>query len=126
MLLKMEEIKLQLRLDDDFSDEDELLELLGKAAQSRTENFLNRKLYATADDRPADDPDGLVISDDVKLALLLLVSHFYENRSTVTDVEKMELPMSFNWLLLIALYHYENSSGADQRNLHTAGPRRTE
>lgn len=83
MLLKMEEIKLQLRLDDDFSDEDELLELLGKAAQSRTENFLNRKLYATADDRPADDPDGLVISDDVKLALLLLVSHFYENRSTV-------------------------------------------
>lgn len=41
MLLKMEEIKLQLRLDDDFSDEDELLELLGKAAQSRTENFLN-------------------------------------------------------------------------------------
>lgn len=29
MLLKMEEIKLQLRLDDDFSDEDELLELLG-------------------------------------------------------------------------------------------------
>ncbi len=27
MLLKMEEIKLQLRLDDDFSDEDELLEL---------------------------------------------------------------------------------------------------
>ncbi|EMN8048830.1 head-tail connector protein, partial [Escherichia coli] len=33
MLLKMEEIKLQLRLDDDFSDEDELLELLGKAAQ---------------------------------------------------------------------------------------------
>ncbi|MDF8995398.1 head-tail connector protein [Escherichia coli] len=50
MLLKMEEIKLQLRLDDDFSDEDELLELLGKAAQSRTENFLNRKLYATADD----------------------------------------------------------------------------
>ena len=93
-------LTLQLRLDDDFSDEDELLELLGKAAQSRTENFLNRKLYATADDRPADDPDGLVISDDVKLALLLLVSHFYENRSTVTDVEKMELPMSFNWLVV--------------------------
>ena len=39
----MEEIKLQLRLNDDFSDEDRLLELLGKAAlQSRTENFLNK------------------------------------------------------------------------------------
>ena len=32
MLLKMEEIKLQLRLDDDFSDEDELLELVRKTS----------------------------------------------------------------------------------------------
>ncbi|CDZ82753.1 head-tail connector protein [Citrobacter koseri] len=96
MLLKMEEIKLQLRLDEDFTDEDSLLELLGNAVQSRTENFLNRKLYAT---EPTDDPDGLVMSDDVKLALLMLVTHFYENRSAVTEVEKLELPMSFKWLV---------------------------
>ena len=37
--------------------------------------------------------------DEVKLALLMLVSHFYENRSAVTEVEKLELPMSFNWLV---------------------------
>lgn len=99
MLLKMEEIKAQLRLDEDFTDEDSLLELMGQAVQSRTENFLNRRLYATAVDLPEDDPDGLVMPDEVKLALLLLVTHFYENRSTVTEVEKLELPMSFNWLV---------------------------
>lgn len=99
MLLQMEEIKAQLRLDEDFTDEDSLLELLGKAVQSRTENFLNRKLYATDAERPKDDPDGLVMPDEVKLALLLLLTHFYENRSTVSDVEKLELPMSFHWLV---------------------------
>ncbi|KHM13216.1 MULTISPECIES: head-tail connector protein [Klebsiella] len=99
MLLSMEEIKAQLRLDDDFSDEDTLLALLGKAAQSRAENYLNRRLYETASDRPEDDPDGLVMPDDIKLALLMLVSHFYENRSAVTEVEKLELPMSFIWLV---------------------------
>lgn len=99
MLLKMEEIKAQLRLDEDFTDEDSLLELMGQAVQSRTENFLNRRLYATAADLPEDDPDGLVMPDEIRLALLLLVTHFYENRSTVTEVEKLELPMSFNWLV---------------------------
>jgi len=99
MLLTMEEIKVQLRLDDDFTDEDILLALLGKAAQSRTENYLNRRLYAEPGDKPEDDPDGLVMPDDVKLALLMLVSHFYENRSAVAEVEKLVLPMSFNWLV---------------------------
>ncbi|EDX5691436.1 phage gp6-like head-tail connector protein [Salmonella enterica] len=99
MLLSMDEIKAQLRLDEDFTDEDSLLALLGQAVQSRTENFLNRRLYATAADIPEDDPDGLVIPDEVRLALLLLVTHFYENRSTVTEVEKVELPMSFSWLV---------------------------
>ncbi len=43
---------------------------------------------------------GLHLPDDIRLGMLMLVSHFYENRSTVTDVEKMELPMSFNWLVV--------------------------
>ncbi|MEB6010999.1 head-tail connector protein, partial [Escherichia coli] len=35
---------------------------------------------------------------DVRLAMLMLVSHFYENRSASTDVEKLETPVSFRWL----------------------------
>ncbi|TNV14908.1 phage gp6-like head-tail connector protein [Buttiauxella sp. B2] len=99
MLLTLKEIKGQLRLDDDFSDEDTLLTLLGNAVQTRTETFLNRTLYATDDDIPDTDTDGLHLPDDIKLGMLLLVTHFYENRSSVSEVEKVELPMSFNWLV---------------------------
>ena len=46
MLLTMEEIKAQLRLDEDFDADDRHLQLLACAAQKRTETYLNRKLYA--------------------------------------------------------------------------------
>ena len=44
MLLTMEEIKAQLRLDEDFDADDRHLQLLACAAQKRTETYLNRKL----------------------------------------------------------------------------------
>ena len=84
MLLTMEEIKAQLRLDEDFDADDRHLQL---------------KLYAPDETIPDSDPDGLHLPDDIRLGMLMLISHFYENRSSVTDVEKMELPMSFNWLV---------------------------
>lgn len=99
MLLKLEEIKSQLRLDEDFTQEDELLKLIGGAVQKRTENFLNRNLYEKDIAIPDSDPDGLNLSDDILLGMLLLVTHWYENRSTVTEVEKLELPMAFDWLV---------------------------
>ena len=124
MLLTMEEIKAQLRLDEDFDADDRHLQLLACAAQKRTETYLNRKLYAPDETIPDSDPDGLHLPDDIRLGMLMLISHFYENRSSVTDVEKMELPMSFNCLSArTGISRNENSSGADQRNLHSAGPR---
>ncbi|EBV0540477.1 head-tail connector protein [Salmonella enterica] len=99
MLLSPEEIKAQLRLDDDYTDEDKFLDLLGRAVQARTESFLNRRLYASDAGVPDDDPEGLILSDDIRMGMLLLLTHFYENRSIVTEVEKVELPMSFNWLV---------------------------
>ncbi|HEY3984632.1 head-tail connector protein [Cedecea sp.] len=99
MLLTPEEIKGQLRLDADFTDEDALLDLLARAVQTRTETFLNRKLYAPDAGIPDTDPDGLNLPDDIRLGMMLLVTHFYENRSTSSEVEMAELPMSFNWLV---------------------------
>ena len=92
MLLKLSEIKLQLRLEDDYTEEDELLTVIGSAVQARTVSFLNRTLYAA-------DPDGLVMTDDIRLGMLLLATHFYENRSSVSEVEKTEMPQSFTWLV---------------------------
>lgn len=98
MLLKEEEIKSHLRLDDGLYSDGDFLKLLAQAVQKRTETYLNRKLYAPEETIPEDEPDGMHLTDDVRLAMLMLVSHFYENRSTITDVEKLETPMSFRWL----------------------------
>lgn len=97
MLLELSEIKRQLRLEDDYSEEDELLTLISRAVEARTVTFLNRTLYEAS--VPGNDPDGLVITDDIRMGMLLLATHFYENRSSVSEVEKMEMPQSFTWLV---------------------------
>ena len=76
MLLTMEEIKAQLRLDEDFDADDRHLQLLACAAQKRTETYLNRKLYAPDETIPDSDPDGLHLPDDIRLGMLMLISHF--------------------------------------------------
>ncbi|CAI0962876.1 uncharacterized phage protein (possible DNA packaging) [Serratia liquefaciens] len=99
MLLTRDELKAQCRLDPDFTDEDTLIDLIGRAVQKRTETYLNRKLYSPDSVIPAEDPDGLHIEDDIKMGMLMLASHFYENRSSVTDFEQTEVPQSYNWLV---------------------------
>ncbi|EBW4592989.1 phage gp6-like head-tail connector protein, partial [Salmonella enterica subsp. enterica] len=87
------------RLDEDFDTDDRHLQLLACAAQKRTETYLNRKLYAPDETIPDSDPDGLHLPDDIRLGMLMLISHFYENRSSVTEVEKLDMPQSFGWLV---------------------------
>ena len=48
---------------------------------------------------PENDPDGIVMPDDMRLAILFLITHFYENRSTVSEVDMAEMPLSFKWLV---------------------------
>lgn len=97
MLLELSEIKRQLRLEEDYTEEDDLLTLISRAVEARTVTFLNRTLYEAS--VPGNDPDGLVITDDIRMGMLLLATHFYENRSSVSEVEKMEMPQSYTWLV---------------------------
>ena len=97
MLLEMSEVRKQCRIDEGFTDEDDLLAIYIGAAEKRTTSYLNRSLYIDA--VPDTDPDGLVLSADIKLGMLHLVSHWYENRSPVSDFEQSETPMSFEFLI---------------------------
>ncbi len=99
MLLTLEEIKGQCRLENDFNDEDRLLELLALAAEAKATTYLNRNLYKTLDEIPELDDDGIVITEDVRLGMLMLVSHWYENRSSVSELEMTETPQAFEFLL---------------------------
>ncbi|MDV5292924.1 head-tail connector protein [Klebsiella michiganensis] len=44
-------------------------------------------------------PDGLVIEDDIKLALMLLVSHWYENREPVSGDSVNTIPFGVKAIL---------------------------
>ena len=109
MLLTMEEIKAQLRLDEDFDADDRHLQLLACAAQKRTETYLNRKVYAPDETIPESDPDGLHLPDDTRRL----------RKWRNSTCRRVLAGLSAR----TGTFRNENSSGADQRNLHSAGPR---
>ncbi|CDH00010.1 Sb8 (fragment) [Xenorhabdus bovienii str. feltiae Moldova] len=59
-----------------------MLNTYARAAIRRAENYLNRRLYEEV--VPDTDPDGLFVSDDVELAIMLTVGYWYENREAQT------------------------------------------
>ncbi|HBQ5642569.1 TPA: phage gp6-like head-tail connector protein [Klebsiella variicola] len=97
MVPSLEQLRMQCRIDDDDTSSDTLLTLMALAARKRAENFINRKLYDTS--LPDSDPDGLVVSEDICLALMLLVGHWNESREEASDVNKMSIPFGFTSLL---------------------------
>ncbi|MGJ0626010.1 head-tail connector protein [Xenorhabdus bovienii] len=87
----VEKLKQQCRIDSNHDAEDSLLNTYARAAIRRAENYLNRRLYEEV--VPDADPDGLFVSDDVELAIMLTVGYWYENREAQT------LPAGFKALL---------------------------
>lgn len=103
MSTTIDKLRAQYRIDIDDTTEDELLELYYGAARRKAENFINRKLYE--DEVPETDPDGLVIADDILLALMLLVGHWYENREPV-NVGNIVTPFPFGFDSLLEPYRF--------------------
>ncbi|WP_228858621.1 head-tail connector protein [Xenorhabdus sp. PB61.4] len=87
----LEILRQQCRLDEENTAEDDLLKTYSRAAINRVESYLNRRLYE--ENVPADDPDGLLVTEDVTLAIMLTVGYWYENR------EAQALPTGFKALL---------------------------
>lgn len=67
MIVTVDEVKAHLRIEDD--DEDELLESLIQQAQAVAEDYC-RVSFSDTD----------TVAQPVRLAVLLFVSHYYENR----------------------------------------------
>lgn len=97
MSTTIEKLRAQCRVDADDSTEDELLMLYYDAACRKAENFINRKLYE--DNVPDSDPDGVLIANDILLALMLLVGHWFNSREEASEVNKISIPFGFTSLL---------------------------
>lgn len=97
MSTTIEKLRAQCRIDIDDTTEDELLKLYFGSARRKAENFINRKLYE--DEVPENDPYGLLIADDILLALMLLVGHWFNSREEASDINKMSIPFGFTSLI---------------------------
>ena len=103
MSTTIEKLRAQCRIDVDDTTEDEMLLLYYGAAMRKAENYINRKLYKG--DVPDTDPDGLKIADDILLALMLLVGHWFENREPV-NVGNIVTTLPFGFESLLQPYRY--------------------
>jgi hypothetical protein len=119
-MLTLDQIKAHCRLELDDTEEDDTLQGFGRAAWRMVETRTGRKLIqvvlpedappdAAADDDylrsllPANAPENaLPVTEDVTLAMKMLVAHWYRNREAVTDAAatgSKALPLAFEALV---------------------------
>ncbi|MEE3636955.1 MULTISPECIES: head-tail connector protein [Pseudomonas] len=119
-MLTLEEIKAHCRLELDETEEDALLQAYGRAARRKVETATGRRLFLVV--LPLDAPpdaggdedylrgllpenaseNALPVTDDVRLAMLMLVAHWYRNREPVTEATaggSKALPLAFDSLV---------------------------
>lgn len=83
-MLTKELVKTHCRIDTDFTGDDALLDLYIGAAARYVQTWTRRTLYETENSPGySDDPDLILLNDDVKAAMLLLIGHWYANREAV-------------------------------------------
>ena len=90
--LTLEQIKAQLRIEPDFTDEDELLEMYGESAEEVLLNYLNRS-YEDIIEVYGHIPAPL------RHASLMLVDTSYQYRSPVSTQSVSLVPYTFDILV---------------------------
>lgn len=94
-------VKSHCRIDSDFTSDDQLLKVYIEAAVSYVQSWTRRQLYPSADSPGySDDPDGMLLNDAIKAAILLCISQWYSNREGVVVGETVsEMPIAVQALL---------------------------
>lgn len=88
--ISLDELKEQLNIEAGYNEEDAYLGLLITAAEKATENYLNGETPVLDATKP---------EPDIKMAMLLMCCHWYENRSTVSFAQGYKVPFAFEFLL---------------------------
>ena len=94
-MVTLEQVKFQCRIDHD--DEDVLLAGYVAAARDHVQMHLDRTIYDLA--VPSEDPDGMIDNASIDQATLMIVSHWYAHRESVSESSMNEVPMGVNYLL---------------------------
>lgn len=99
--LELSVVRGHCRIDDDFTDDDNLLVIFTGAAARYVQTWTRRTLYKTSDEPGFDDDvDRLLLNDDIRTAMLLLIGHWYANREAVNIGNiTSEVPLAVEALL---------------------------
>jgi hypothetical protein len=90
--LDLASVRDHLRLSSDTVEENSYLELLIAAARSSVESYIQRPVQFNTDEKNV---------SVVKVAMLLLIGHWYANREAVViGTPKSEMPMAVTYLLM--------------------------
>ncbi|MFA9487076.1 MULTISPECIES: head-tail connector protein [unclassified Moraxella] len=97
--ITLEQVKHQCRIEHD--DEDGLLNLYINSAYRAVEKFTDKTLFF--DDIPPDTDEkrSILLSDDINVACLMLIAHWYANRETVASnmANMAQVPYAVDFLL---------------------------
>ena len=110
--LTLTRIKQQLRIEEDFTDEDDLLEMYGESAEEVLLNYLNRS-YEDVMEVYGRVPAPLVH------ASLMLVDTSYQYRSPVSAQSMSQVPYTFD--ILVKPYMRLASAEYEQNNVNRYG-----
>ncbi|HCL6723001.1 TPA: phage gp6-like head-tail connector protein [Citrobacter freundii] len=84
-MLTKDQVKQHCNIEQDFTEDDAWIDTGIKAAERYVEKWTRRRLYEKADDPLyMADPDALLYGEDVEMAMLMLIAHWYTNRETVS------------------------------------------
>lgn len=99
-MIEISTVREHCRIDADDTSEDSILTIYIGAAKRHIEKWTRRNLYETNADAGFDtDEDRLLLDDDIRLVILLLVGHWYANREAVSDKNTSEMPLAVDALL---------------------------
>ena len=102
-MLDLATIKLQLNLEVDDTSEDLLLSSYLSAAKRLASNKVNRHIFWSESEKPIGStliPENAIdATDDICLAVLLLLGHFYANREAASEVVIKNIPLGVSALL---------------------------
>ncbi|PUY30845.1 head-tail connector protein, partial [Cronobacter sakazakii] len=84
-MLTKEQVKRHCNIEPDFTEDDNWIENSIKAAARYVETWTRRRLYDSPEDQGyLSDPDHMLYSADIEMAMLMLIAHWYANRETVS------------------------------------------
>lgn len=100
-MVDLDVVKEHCRIDTDLAGDDALLTLYTGAAARYVQTWTRRTLYENENSPGyADDTDSILLNDDVKAAMLLLIGHWYTNRESVVVGQTVaEVPFAVEALL---------------------------